>query len=279
MHMLGPEGITSDRITRHNIREHSADGGAHAEGHSPGLAHKTAERTAALAMLGIEERYDTPAHRDDHDHGQTTTSEDVVFKAEDNSGACSLSTGRNWWRLLTSNPSTCVTAQRVGREGRSTLMQLIPHPAHTWSPVVIGNDVTACLHVCHRSDFSPPPGLDCTALFARQQLRGCMSLLEAVECIGVLTGLICAMYRLSMIQFFFFAGVFSSHFVSLSRHICAATSSPSGRTSREVSGGDLSVHTGFCVCIPTFAAQYGHRRCVRSQKSTARQNRYSPQWS
>ena len=38
------------------------------------------------------------------------------------------------------------------------------------------------------SDFVPPPGLDCTALFARHQLRGRTPLLDAVESIGAQHG-------------------------------------------------------------------------------------------
>ena len=82
---------------RHNIRDHSTASGAHAEGNGTKSAN-----TAALTMLGIEKRDDTPPHVDGH--GLATTSEDVPFKAEDDAATGPLPTERNWWCLLTSNP-------------------------------------------------------------------------------------------------------------------------------------------------------------------------------
>lgn len=141
MHMLGPEGITSDRVMRHNIRAHAErDGSDSAD-------------VAALAMLGIEERADTPPHGDGH--ALATTSEDVSFEAEEDTDTCPPPSERNWWCLLTSNPSTCVTAQHVERDGGSVMMEHISHPV---IPVFIDNDLTTYCMLAIEAISAPPPG-------------------------------------------------------------------------------------------------------------------------
>ena len=124
MHMLGPEGITGDRVARHNIRAHSKSEAA------------PTERTAAPAVLTNEDR---DSGNDDgnaqyHREGDVSTGQHDTFESRPRSrlssaaadAVAAAATAAAATTTTTFAATNFVSAERVENGRWSVLLKRIP---------------------------------------------------------------------------------------------------------------------------------------------------------